>query len=191
MDINKTACFTGHRPNKLGGYDLRSPINQKVGDKLYHLVEMLYKKYGVRHFICGGALGTDQIAFMVVAYFKKTHPDVTLELAIPFAEQAIKWPNRAFLIYESQKQEADIVTYVDELDGYTVLGVDVGKYHVQKMQERNKYMVDKSRYVVAVWNGSDGGTANCVRYARSVDREIVMCGITTKWYWDRDRRGGY
>ncbi len=35
------------------------------------------------------------------------------------------------------------------------------------MQVRNEYMVDRADLVLALWNGTPGGTGNCVRYART------------------------
>jgi uncharacterized phage-like protein YoqJ len=42
------------------------------------------------------------------------------------------------------------------------------------MQDRNKWMVDHCDALVAIWNGTSGGTANCVKYALSVNKPIVM-----------------
>lgn len=42
------------------------------------------------------------------------------------------------------------------------------------MQKRNEYMVNLADKVIAVWGGSSGGTANCVRYAKSVGKEIII-----------------
>ena len=33
------------------------------------------------------------------------------------------------------------------------------------MQLRNQYMVDQADYIVAAWDGTKGGTGNCVDYA--------------------------
>ena len=41
------------------------------------------------------------------------------------------------------------------------------------MQKRNEYMVDLADRVIAVWDGSKGGTANCVKYAEKVGKEII------------------
>lgn len=35
-------------------------------------------------------------------------------------------------------------------------------------------MVDLSDKVIAVWNGKSGGTANCVKYAKTVDKPIML-----------------
>lgn len=42
------------------------------------------------------------------------------------------------------------------------------------MQKRNEYMTDNSDIVIAVWDGSKGGTANCVRYAKKLNKEIIV-----------------
>lgn len=41
------------------------------------------------------------------------------------------------------------------------------------MQKRNEYMVDLADRVIAVWDGSKGGTANCIKYAEKVGKEII------------------
>jgi uncharacterized phage-like protein YoqJ len=40
------------------------------------------------------------------------------------------------------------------------------------LQKRNEWMVDHCDLLIAVWDGSEGGTANCVRYARHHERQI-------------------
>lgn len=39
-----------------------------------------------------------------------------------------------------------------------------GEYAPAKMQKRNEWMVRESDFILACWDGSPGGTANCVRY---------------------------
>ena len=41
------------------------------------------------------------------------------------------------------------------------------------MQDRNKYMVDNSDYVIAVWNGTGSGTGSAVKYALSKDKFVI------------------
>jgi len=45
------------------------------------------------------------------------------------------------------------------------------EYKASKMQKRNIWIVDNSDGLVAVWDGTPGGTANCVEYARNKSRE--------------------
>jgi uncharacterized phage-like protein YoqJ len=43
-------------------------------------------------------------------------------------------------------------------------------YSNSKMQERNKWMVDQCDVLIAVWDGTAGGTGNCVNYAQSIKK---------------------
>ncbi len=47
---------------------------------------------------------------------------------------------------------------------------------IEAYQRRNEFMVDASDALAAFFDGSPGGTANCVRYARSVGRRVVIMG---------------
>jgi len=131
-------------------------------------------------FIVGGALGIDQMAFEIcyklkysISKFKSCK--IELELAMPFKKQASKWFNKEDIDrFYTHQQQADIVTLVDTIEGYEYKGVPVGDYHPAKMQIRNKYMVNNSNVVIAVWNGSKGGTNNCVNYAKEQNKEIVI-----------------
>lgn len=67
----KTVCFTGHRPNKLGGYDMKNPTMLKLKDKPLEVIEELIIKEDKSRFITGGALGTDQICLLVCTYSKE------------------------------------------------------------------------------------------------------------------------
>ena len=42
------------------------------------------------------------------------------------------------------------------------------------MQKRNEYMVDLADVVIAVWDGSNSGTGNCIKYAQKCGKEIIQ-----------------
>ena len=44
---------------------------------------------------------------------------------------------------------------------------------------RNRYMVDASEYIIAVWNGKPSGTGNTVRYAISNGKQIIILDPNT------------
>ena len=54
------------------------------------------------------------------------------------------------------------------------------------MQKRNKYMVDQSDLVIAVWDGKKvGGTWNTIKYAKSKEKQVIyimLCDISTNNY---------
>ena len=112
------------------------------------------------------ALGIDQIFVecMVDArrYYQEHGVDFKIVAAIPCQNQDGRW-NSA-----SQKEYKELLHACDA----SVLVTDA-PYAPRLMQVRNEYMVDHSDVVIAVWNGTDGGTANCVRYAASRGKKIV------------------
>lgn len=80
---------------------------------------------------------------------------------VPCAGFDEKWPA------ESRKAYWEILKRAE-----TIIEVSALAYHPALMQRRNEYMVDNSDLLLAVWDGSDGGTANCVGYAKIVGRKI-------------------
>jgi uncharacterized phage-like protein YoqJ len=172
-------CFTGHRPNKLGGYDWSSKKNQNIMFELYVKIETLLKDNLNENFrfICGGALGIDQMAFDICYKTKRfTCPELQIELvlAMPFKNQDNNWIQESKDKLKSQRERADKVVLVDTLDKYKCNKVPVGEYHTEKMQLRNEFMVNNSDIVIAVWDGTNGGTANCVKYAQVENKEIII-----------------
>lgn len=171
--MGKTVCFTGHRPNKLpGGYDYNSKKNKQLSfileNKILELIEKDYK-----HFICGGALGVDQIAFEVLCSLRDSGCNITIEIAIPFENQAGNWTQESKDIYYSQLIRANKLTHVDKIPAYNK-NFEIGTYHPAKMEMRNRYMVDNSDIVIAVHDGSKGGTFNCIAYAKKNKKDIVL-----------------
>ncbi len=145
-------AFTGHRPDKLGGYKLPNPTYIKVCREIDSLLRELQPK----NIITGMALGIDQWAASVA--YKLGIPFVA---AIPFEGQEKAWPLKSQRTYALLRRLA-----VEEVI------VSPGGYEVAKMRLRNRWMVDNCDALIAVWNGSAGGTDNCVQYANSVNKKI-------------------
>lgn len=173
-------AFTGHRSDKLGGYDLDNRINKIIELKLYATIikQTIKGEFNPPyHFITGGAIGADQIAANCVLEMKKrfSEGDITLEIAVPFERQCAMWNDKDVDRYYNQLDRADKVTYVDYLEEYSIKGYDRDVYYPAKMQMRNRYMVDKCDLLIAVWDGSEsGGTYNCIKYARSKNKDIII-----------------
>lgn len=61
----KTVCFTGHRPDKLGGYEPNNPVAVWVKEQLRSAVIRATNR-GVATFISGGSIEVDQWAADIV-----------------------------------------------------------------------------------------------------------------------------
>lgn len=172
--MGKALSFTGHRPDKLGGYS--GPKADEIQGGLYsHLIGVIKRAYenGFDTFISGGALGVDQIAAAAAVYLKQDGLPIKLIIAKPFPSQGCKWPQR------SQAKLDWLCGLADE-----VVNVSDDPYTREKMQVRNEWMVDRADAVCAVYNGGNGGTGNCVRYAESKFLPILIIDPYTlqeKW----------
>ncbi len=141
---------TGHRPDKLGGY------SSETRARLRRLATWFFEANRPDFVISGMALGWD-MAWAEAAI--EMH--IPVVAAVPFSGQESTWPLASRDRYQqilSQCQRVEIIC--------------PGPYGSWKMQERNQWMVDNSDMVIALWDGSDGGTANCVQYAERLNRQI-------------------
>lgn len=148
---------TGHRPDKLGGYSNSAFV------RLMNLAaEYLVQLEGCTA-ISGMALGWDQ-AFAAAAVML-SRPFIA---AIPFAGQESRWPEDSQARYRAllkQAQRAEVVS--------------PGGYSPHKMQVRNRWMVDHADHVLALWDGSAGGTRNCVEYA--LNKGTPVTNLYSEW----------
>ena len=160
---NQTACFTGHRPQKLPwGFnedDIRCIAMKEIA-KIE--IQNAIINYGINHFISGMALGFDMIAAELVLELKKDYPFITLECAIPCKEQDKLWREQQKERYANILSQADKVTYVSDRP-----------YFDGCMQQRNKYMIDNSSVLIALFNGKSGGTKQTIDYAKQQGLEIL------------------
>ena len=154
-------CFTGHRPSKLPwGTREADPRCAELKTRIFDVTDALYWS-GIRHFICGMAMGTDTYCCEAVLRLKKEHPEVTLEAAIPCANQADGWNGASRLRYEELLTHCSRVTVLQEA------------YSPGCMQRRNQYMISRSSVLVAVYNGSSGGTRDTIRRAEKAGLEVI------------------
>lgn len=166
MNRYKTCCFTGHRPKGLG-YPENSPQCEKLKGKIRDILVRLIERENVTAFISGMALGVDLYAAETVCELKSEYPGITLECALPCPEQSRNWKNGEKARYAAVIAAADKTTLLRPV------------YSKGCMQQRNRYMVDGSDLVFAVWNGNPGGTAMTVRYARSKNKPILLLDPNT------------
>ena len=164
-----SCCFTGHRPGKLPwGYHEADPRCLSLKRRIADAAEAAYQE-GCRHFLCGMALGCDLYFCEAVLALKAAHPDVTVEAAIPCPTQADAWPPSQRERYRRLVAACDFETLVS------------ARYTPYCMQRRDRYMVDHASLLIAVFDGTPGGTQYTVQYAMSrrisiLDLPLVLEG---------------
>ncbi len=158
-----TACFTGHRSQKLPWrFDETDKRCLKMKETLRFEIEKAMQK-GYKTFLCGMALGFDMICAETVLELKSEYSDVKLIGALPCREQDVKWSKKDKMRYRSLLNRLDCVRCIyDKFIG------------VECMLERNRYMVNNSSLIIALFNGTAGGTKFTIDYARKQGLEIVV-----------------
>lgn len=147
----KTCCFTGHR-------NLTEEQRCNVAVDLSWWINMLIQN-SYTHFISGMANGSDILAAQVTGSFRHKNEAIILEAAVPYRCRLFSKKENFQYVLKLCNQ----VTVIQE------------QYSPGCFQKRNKYMVDKSDIVIAIWDGrTSGGTYNTIRYAKSLGKDIIQ-----------------
>lgn len=161
----KCCCFSGHRPAKLPwGTDEDNVACLALKEELFFRLEGIYEA-GYRHFICGMALGCDMYFAEAVIELRHSHPDVTLEAAIPCGSQPEKW---------TERQRRRYNRILDACTQVTVLQIG---YSADCMMKRNMYMVDHSSLLLTCFDGRPGGTMSTIVYAQRNDVKVIIIDV--------------
>ena len=165
MEREHTCCFTGHRPAKLPwGGDERDPRCLALKRSLLREAEQLYRR-GYRHFISGMALGCDRYFAEAVLELKEIYPAVTLEAALPFPGQADRWSDPSRRRWQHILSRCDWKTVVqDHYDRWCML-------------RRDRYMVERACAILAVFDGSAGGTKYTLDHAAKERLDIFLLDL--------------
>ncbi len=159
----KSCAFTGHRPKKFPwGYDETDArciaLKKAITEQIVKLVAV-----GYTDFFSGMAEGADIWAALAVLTLKKENRTLKLHCVLPCEGQADKWSAPERELYFSILEQADFVVYVSR------------EYSKDCMLKRNHYLVDHADCLLAIYNGEwRGGTAMTVRYARKLNRKIIL-----------------
>jgi uncharacterized phage-like protein YoqJ len=147
---------TGHRPDKLGGYNEESyEVLRKAIRSAIMRIESAEGRE-LDYIVSGMALGFDMcLAEVAIEMGRK------LIAAVPFRGQESKWPSASGVRYNELLKKA-----------HTVVEVCNPGYSAWKMHARNHWMVDVSSVLLSCFDGSPGGTFNCVTYAKKKEVRV-------------------
>ena len=162
--MSEIACaFTGHRPKSFPWKNNEAdPGCVLLKEVLAEQIKLLADR-GVTDWLSGMAQGMDLWTAEIVLDLKEKNPALRLHCILPCEGQEHKWPASERERYHSILRQADGVIYVNR------------KYHDDCMLERNRYLVDHSSVLLAVYNGTHrSGTGMTVRYAKRLGREVIV-----------------
>lgn len=108
------------------------------------------------------ARGTDIWAAEVVLKVREEMQNVKLVCASPYPNFECRWGEEWKKRYQSIIEKADYVQFINK------------EYYPSCFQARNEWMVDRSSKVIAIYNGSSGGTRNTLMYAKKRGVPITL-----------------
>lgn len=164
-DFMLSCAFTGPRPQSaphiFSDFTKLLIIKSNIAANIINLADK-----GVKRFYTGMALGGDMLFAEAVIKLKPMYSDIKLYAAIPFSGQSDKYSC-------AQKERYQIL--LDKCDKVEVLSEN---YFSGCYLDRNRYMVDKCQYLVALCGKDNipfkGGTGYTVKYAQKTGREIIF-----------------
>ena len=143
---SQCVCFTGHRPEKLRQTEaeVRAGLTEQIQGAIAD---------GYTTFITGMGKGVDLWAGEIVCELRDTDSRIRLVAANPYDGFGKGWPAEWNALRRKILENADYVENV------------CPGYHKGCFLVRDKWMVDHSSLVIAVFNGAPGGTKYTIDYA--------------------------
>jgi uncharacterized phage-like protein YoqJ len=156
---NMILGITGHRPwPKLGGYNDKTNKSSQIKD----ILKKCFLQGKPSCIVSGMALGVDQWAVEVALEL-----GIKVVALIPCLAQDCKWPP------SSRTKYVDMLVLIQAAGG-TIEYVTKEPYSSTCMAARNKRIVEYSTEMLAIWDGSGGGTGSCVRLAKQAGKPITI-----------------
>ena len=147
----KTCCVTGHR-------DLPQKEINRVKTALRKEIEKAVAD-GFTCFMSGFAEGVDQYFAEIVLEMRKSNPALELVAVIPYQKRLDNLRQKKWT-YAMLEACADVVVIREE-------------YQPSVYSHRNRYMVEYSDRVIAVYDGREkGGTAGTIRFTHTLKKEL-------------------
>lgn len=177
-DRAATCCFTGHRRRDL---PFEGDITKQGVKNLISTIHLLCREAygrGIRTFITGMAEGTDLICGSVIMDMMGIGdlPGIKLVCALPYEDQLreIRLPRDRY-IYGLLLQAASDVVVTGDIS-------DSGRY-----RERNRFMVDNSSELIAVYKEKQrgSGTLQTINMAKrsGLDIHIIELDKNPQFYY--------
>lgn len=160
--------LTGHRPNKLDGYNLNTPFYKKLQATLEGCIETALSQHEFVVCRSGLALGADTVWSEAALAMKARYPNRVFFYAYEaFTGVEERWRKENQDQFHQHKRSADYVHTTDygkKERSHTACAAALNR--------RNVDMIEPCNTLIAIWDGTRGGTGNAVRDAERLGKHI-------------------
>ena len=153
--------FTGHRPEKLPYFSEDDPMCVDLKERLKTQIEKLIND-GADSFFTGMARGVDIWCAEIVLELKQKYPAIQLTAVIPCKNQANKWGGSDKIRYENILNRCNKAVFISE------------EYDKTCMLKRDRALVELCDVLIAVFDGTKGGTKYTVEYAGKKHKKVII-----------------
>lgn len=157
-------CLSGYSTYQLQ-YHEKEDIDKLKNAIKKTLVQTINE--GCLHYLCGFDEGTDLIFAECLLELKKQYPNIILESVLPYENQAEKW---------DEKTREKYYDLLSKCDRETIL-----QSHFDKdcFIKRNRYMVNKSDMLIAVYFDKLSNALFSLNYANHLGKRIICIDPNT------------
>ena len=166
IDPAKTACFTGHRPEKLP-FDTSVRLFRDTLTNVLYLHAAKAAEAGYDTFLCGMQRGIDVFAGLAVLKLKNAYPQIRLICISPYRSESVR---------RRGKDKVDYLALTGGCDGFIALQED---YSQGCFLRRNRFMVDHSSLVIGAVADRKSGTGQTLTYAAKKGIRIDEINLET------------
>lgn len=151
----KTACFTGHRPEKIPFDTNHKFYRDAISSVIYlHAYEAVGRGYDA--FLCGMQRGIDVLAGLAILRLREVYGQIRLICVSPYRSE----------ISSRKGKDLDEYSMLEErCDCFIALGE---KYTPDCYRRRNEFMVDHSSLIIGAVADQRSGTGQTLRRAQKM-----------------------
>jgi hypothetical protein len=157
LDVDGAVATTGHRPAKLGGY------GEDTFARLTEFVAEMLDLIGASHIISGLSPGWE-MAICLAAQER----EIPFTAALAVENYDKRWPDEWRERYRALLNRST-----------NVWSAGGGPYTYNAMVRRNEWTVENCKFVVSMWEGNEGGIANCAASAAKYRRPVL--NLWNRW----------
>lgn len=151
--LPRAVCFSGHRPEKFP-FDTSVKLYRDMFCSLLYLHSSEAIQDGYHTFYCGMQRGVDIWAGQQILKLKARHPEIRLICVSPYEQEIRSRHGSDLRDYEELR---------DSCDEFVSLSRE---YHRNCYTDRNRYMVDRSGYLICALSDYKSGTSQTLAYAK-------------------------